>query len=130
VGSYLQDLEKAVKDYPRKHSGDGMTDTAFYAVLSGTAATKIHQAYDDYQATFRRITQRAKTRFEDCDWHGVQADAVERLELYKIIIDQIVTDIETILGENICNRSLWNRMKSDYSYLIAQCTDYDLQETF
>jgi isocitrate dehydrogenase kinase/phosphatase len=107
-----------------------MTNPSFHEALSNTAAIKIRQAYDDYQAAFRQITQRAKTRFEDCDWHGVQADAVERLELYKIQIDQIVSDINTILGEKICDRGLWNMMKSNYSNLIAQCMDYELAETF
>jgi len=98
--------------------------------LVNAAAAKIRQAYDDYQANFRSITKRAKTRFEDCDWHGVNADAVERLELYKLIIDRIVMDIKTILGENLCDRTLWNGMKSKYSQMIAEYTDYELSETF
>ena len=94
------------------------------------AAQSIRQAYDDYQVEFRRITQRAKARFEECDWHGVHSDAVERLELYKKIIDRIVLDVQAALGERSSDRSLWAQMKSEYSRLIASCADFELAETF
>jgi isocitrate dehydrogenase kinase/phosphatase len=94
------------------------------------AAQAIHQAYENYQTDFRHITQRAKTRFEECDWHGVHADARERLELYRKEIERIVTHIKELLGAELFNRDLWAQMKSDYAQRITCCNDYELAETF
>jgi isocitrate dehydrogenase kinase/phosphatase len=105
-------------------------DMALNQIHQIQAAQSIRQAYENYQAEFRRITQRAKTRFEDCDWHGVHADALERLELYKNVIDRIVTHVKELLGEQVPDRNLWALMKNEYSRLIAGCTDYELAETF
>lgn len=94
------------------------------------AAQSIYQSYENYQTGFRQITHRAKTRFENCDWHGVHADALERLELYKKVIDHVVAEAKVLLGERLLDRGLWTEMKSEYSRLIACCTDYELAETF
>jgi isocitrate dehydrogenase kinase/phosphatase len=94
------------------------------------AAQSIRQAYENYQAEFHRITQHAKSRFEDCDWHGMQTDARQRLELYKIEIDRVVADVKALLGGLVFDRSLWTQMRSEYSRLIVHCTDYELAETF
>jgi isocitrate dehydrogenase kinase/phosphatase len=97
---------------------------------AASAAHLILQAYQDYQNSFRQITQRAKSRFENCDWRGVHTDAVERLELYKKVIDRTVVQLKSDLNEQASNRNLWAQMKGEYSSLIARCVDYELAETF
>jgi isocitrate dehydrogenase kinase/phosphatase len=57
--------------------------TSAYDNLSELAAKAIRQAFDSYQGQYAAITQRAKARFENRDWPGIQADAGERLDLYK-----------------------------------------------
>jgi isocitrate dehydrogenase kinase/phosphatase len=94
------------------------------------AAQSIFQAYEDYRTGFRLITKRAKTRFEDCDWHGIHADALERLELYKQAIDGIVATIRQITGLRVTDRHLWAQMKGEYGRLISCCSDNELAETF
>ena len=62
--------------------------------LRGAAA--ILAAFKDYERQFRRITRRAKSRFEHRDWHGMQRDAVERLELYGRVIACIEDEVREI----------------------------------
>ena len=42
------------------------------------SAGLIHEAYLSYQETFQAITRRARFRFDEADWAGVHADALER----------------------------------------------------
>jgi isocitrate dehydrogenase kinase/phosphatase len=98
--------------------------------LAQLAAQAIHQAFLNYQTTFKAITRRAGPRFEACDWRGMQADALERLELYKKIVDQNVAQVQQILGGQLKERTLWSQMRSHYSDLIGCCNDFELAETF
>ena len=98
--------------------------------LAAQATRKIYDAYDDYQHEFKTITRRAKSRFEQRDWRGVQADALERLELYKKIIDRTITETRELLGAGAQDQALWARMKSEYSRRIGGCADFELVETF
>ncbi len=94
----------------------------------GTAA--IWSGFEAYQIEFKAITRRAKTRFEQRDWHGVQGDSVERLDLYKKIVDQIVAEMHAVLASDVKNEAVWVQMKAAYSRLIAGCGDFELAETF
>ena len=94
------------------------------------AAQAIHEAFLGYQESFHTITQRSRERFEACDWHGMQADALERLQLYKKVIDSIVAEVRLSLSQHAKDRWLWSQMKSHYSQHISCCGDYELAETF
>ena len=63
-----------------------MRDVAAKA-LAASCATAIQTAFDAYQAAFKAVTHRAQQRFEQCDWPQMQADAEERLDLYKVHVD-------------------------------------------
>ena len=39
--------------------------------------------YLKYHYQYKRITKRAKIRFEQRDWHGMQEDSRERVSLYR-----------------------------------------------
>jgi isocitrate dehydrogenase kinase/phosphatase len=47
------------------------------------AAAAIHEGFVNYNNNFRRITQRARSRFETRDWSGARNDLSERIELYE-----------------------------------------------
>jgi len=53
-------------------------------------AQTLVDAFADYNAEFRAVTQRARKRFEERDWHGSQRDAVERIDLYRRYVDSAV----------------------------------------
>ncbi len=105
-----------------------MTRRTTYLALRG--AETIQQAFDSYQAKFSAITCRARSRFEKQDWHGAQNDAVERLDLYKSIIGQIVAEVRVILKDAARDKAAWAAMKAFYATLVAGRDDVALAETF
>jgi len=91
--------------------------------LSGAHA--IARAFEEYTRQFKAITRRAKTHFENRDWHGTQIDALERLDLRERVVRQAVGDVSAHL-----DKTLWAQMKSLYSALIAGRDDFELAQTF
>jgi isocitrate dehydrogenase kinase/phosphatase len=98
--------------------------------LPSLASNAIKTAFEAYQAEFMWITGRARGRFESRDWHGAQADARERLELYPRIIQPTLLYLGSLLGQALHDRAIWARMKSHYSGLVAGRPDLELAETF
>ncbi len=98
--------------------------------LAQQGAAAIHAAFDEYQQEFRAITRRATTRFAQLDWHGMQHDAAERLEIYGRVIDQVAAEIRDLLGGSIKDRKLWAVIKARYSSIIAEKSDIEIGETF
>src|SRR3972149_4902951 len=107
-----------------------MTRNAADLPLAQAGAKAIAQAFDDYHSGFKAITRRAKSRFEERDWRGVQRDAVERLDLRERVVNQAVADVRAWLGAETLNKSLWAGVKNCYSTLIAGRDDFELAETF
>ena len=48
--------------------------------LADACATDLRDAFADYNARFRGITQRAKRRFERREWTAARLDAIERTQ--------------------------------------------------
>jgi isocitrate dehydrogenase kinase/phosphatase len=94
------------------------------------AVAAIHAAYEKYERGFEEITQRAQGRFERRDWSGAQADATERLTLYKAHVDAAVADVHDILEDGVMERTVWGAMKSDHARHTAGRPDAELAETF
>jgi isocitrate dehydrogenase kinase/phosphatase len=93
------------------------------------AVASIHEAYDEYARGFQEITGRARQRFEARDWAGAQADASERLTLYKAHLDAAVSDVRDILEDAVMERTVWAAMKSEHA-LRRNRPDAELAETF
>jgi len=98
--------------------------------LPELTAKAIRHAFDLYQTEFESITQRAKERFEQMDWVGIQADAGERLDLYKKVVDETVVEINRMLGGRVNDPELWMRAKVVYADLVAKLDLWELAETF
>jgi isocitrate dehydrogenase kinase/phosphatase len=98
--------------------------------LANLGAQTIHTAFLQYRSQFWEITGRAKGRFEQADWRGARADAGERLDLYRTIIDRVVADIQELLAERRQQKLVWASMKAVYSGLIADHDDWEIAETF
>jgi isocitrate dehydrogenase kinase/phosphatase len=93
------------------------------------AVASIHAAYDKYEKGFEEITRRARSRFEQRDWSGAQADGTERLTLYKTHVDAAVADVHDILEDGVMERTVWAAMKSEHA-LQGDRADSELAETF
>ncbi len=98
--------------------------------LARQGAATIFAAFEDYEREFRTVTRRAKVRFEQRDWHGLQQDALERLDLYQRVIARCVVQIRELLDFSEKDKKLWATMKSAYTELIDCCHDIELAETF
>jgi isocitrate dehydrogenase kinase/phosphatase len=98
--------------------------------LVNRTAHAINQAFGVYQKRYTAITQRAGTRFAQRDWRGMQADARERLELYKNVVDETVAQVKKLLGERDTDTRIWAKTKVAYGALVAKMNLWELAETF
>lgn len=94
------------------------------------AAETIRIGFDQHQRRFREITCRAPSRQERRDWHGMQRDAVERLELHEQQVRHTVRAVEAALGDQLHRKECWAGMKALYSDLMSDRVDAELAETF
>ena len=94
------------------------------------AVSAIHAAYEEYARGFDEITGQARSRFEQRDWAGAQADQTARLELYKTHVDAAVADVRDILSDAVMERTVWAAMKSDHASRVGHRADAELAATF
>ncbi|MBM2854131.1 MAG: aceK [Steroidobacteraceae bacterium] len=87
-------------------------------------------AFARYNAEYRAITRRAPERFENRDWSGVQADVVERLDLYSSIVNQTASELRQRLDARAMDTALWAAIKASYAGQIAGLTDPEFLKTF
>ncbi len=98
--------------------------------LANLAARQIHDGFARYGRRFHDITCQAQQRFETKDWHGQRADTLERLNLYRLIVDRVAITVQDLLGDRQHHKMVWASMKAVYSGLIAEQADWELAETF
>ncbi len=77
------------------------------SALAHETASAIVAAFARYNAEYRAITRRAPERFENRDWNGVQADVVERLDLYSSMVNQTASELRQRLGTRAMDTALW-----------------------
>ena len=88
--------------------------------IGNRAVAAIHAAYERYHGGFEEITRRARERFERRDWRGAQADATERLALYRTHVDGAVADVRDILQDAVMERTLWAAMRARHALRRAR----------
>ncbi len=101
-----------------------------HAELARWGAASVRESFASYQAEFKHITRRARQRFEERDWRGSQADALERLELRPRAIAQAVNELRGVLGAAAADPLLREQMKADYERDLAERPDPELAKTF
>ncbi len=100
-----------------------------HAELARRGAAAVRESFAAYQAEFKLITRRAKHRFETRDWRGMQADALERLELRSRCIAHAVAKLRGVLGA-AADPPLRERLKSDYEACLSDRPDSEIAKTF
>ncbi len=93
-------------------------------------ARAIFRGYLRYNLNFRRITRRARKRFETRDWRGGQRDLVERIELYEKSVTRIMDALRLELGPRFADRALWNAIKVYYGRRIETYPDAEFAKTY
>ena len=107
-----------------------MTRTGSAQVDPAEISALIVNGFINYNDDFRKITRRAKKRFETRDWSSNQSDAVERIELYDISIGRIVTVVEESMADRLHDKSLWTLIKEQYSQQIRDYADAEFFKTY
>jgi len=107
-----------------------MTQRLTNSRLANLEANAIYTACAAFQSQFKAITGRARARFAQRDWHGMKADAAERLDIYRQVVEQTVADIRYALADRLNDAFVWASIKAVYSGLIAECDDWEIAETF
>jgi isocitrate dehydrogenase kinase/phosphatase len=98
--------------------------------LAHQAATAIHQAFLEYESRFTAITRRARLRFENREWRQAQEDAVERLTLYRAVVDDTVAALMALLEAQVRNAFVWREIKAVHARLSQGRLDTELSGTF
>jgi len=98
--------------------------------LTREIASTVANDFTEYNTEFRRITQRARSRFEKRDWKGSQRDAVERIELYNICVSRSAREIKLRLGHLCGNKSLWALTKNCFTEIVEDYNDSRFCKTF
>lgn len=102
----------------------------FEKLIPYDAAHLILGAYIKYYHHYKRITKRAKIRFENRDWHGIQVDARERLTLYRDAVGRTTEEVLTVLGEKANDRVIWREVKDMFLEEILNFNTRNIAETF
>jgi isocitrate dehydrogenase kinase/phosphatase len=98
--------------------------------LAQQAAAAIHRAFLEYEARFTAITRRARLRFEHREWRKAQDDAVERLTLYRSVVDATVAALMELLEAQVRNAFVWREIKAVHARLSQGRLDTELSGTF
>ncbi len=98
--------------------------------LARLGAELIQQGYLDYRQRFLEITRRAHSRFVQRNWHGAHDDAVERLNLYKAVVDRVTQEVWVTLASQSQDKSLWASMKNAFTTWSGCHCDFELAQTF
>lgn len=93
-------------------------------------ATYIYDAFSRYNLYFHTITQRARERFQQRDWHGSQRDAVQRIEIYGHCVEQAITHLRATLGDQATNPNVWAGIKEHFEDITGAFLDAEFTRTF
>ena len=102
----------------------------FEKLIPYDAAFIILDAYVQYHHLFKRITKRAKIRFEHRDWQGIQADARNRITLYRDSVGSTTEKLLDFLGPKAQDENIWRAIKEMYLDEILNFNTRNIAETY
>ncbi|MEM7575588.1 MAG: bifunctional isocitrate dehydrogenase kinase/phosphatase [Bacteroidota bacterium] len=102
----------------------------FLALRHYDTAHAILMGYMDYYYRFKLITKRARIRFEQRDWHGIQADARARINLYREIVGTTTEKVAELLLDTPTDEAFWAQTKASFAEEIAHFDTRNIAETF
>lgn len=108
---------------------DVVITTPNHAVES-VAATRVFDAFRNYNRRFREITRRAARHFETGDRASGRVDAVRRIDLYNKSVAAVIQDLRSLPRECVDSRESWRRIRDLYAVLIEDRPDSEFYKTF
>ena len=103
---------------------------SFPGLLQYDVAHQFLMGYLDYYYRFKIVTKRARIRFAERDWHGIQADSRARITLYKDVVAQTTERINEVLGDSWASPAFWESVKDAYAEDISHFNTRNIAETF
>ena len=94
------------------------------------AARAIFDGFKRYDGNFRRITRRARERFQARDWAGGREDLAERIDLWEKAVCRMCGVLEQSLGPQLRDRDFWAQMKACYRERVLSVRDAAFARTF
>lgn len=94
------------------------------------ASQTIYDGFIHYNKSFRRITRRARIRFERRDWEGHQQDIIARVNLYEKSVRRIALQLRRKLGDRVTDHTLWNGIRFYFGRRLHAVPDADFIKTF
>ncbi len=98
--------------------------------LAGLGAKAVASAWAELADRHLIVTRRARHRFEARDWTGLEADHVERLDLYTRAAGDTAERLRHTLRGRVHEPMVWAGMKAVYAVLVSTRPDTELAETF
>jgi len=102
----------------------------FEKLIPYDAAYIILDAYIKYHHQFKRITKRAKIRFEHRDWPGIQRDARQRISLYRESVGETTEQVVAFLGARAHDPDVWHLIKEMFLSEIFNFNTRNIAETY
>ena len=103
---------------------------ADYKKIVADSSQLIYEGFVKYNHSFSRITDRARKRFEQCDWEGHQSDITARVELYERCVQKCVRELRKSLGPRVQEHALWNGIRDYFGERLEKVPDAGFMKTF
>ncbi|MCO5247331.1 MAG: bifunctional isocitrate dehydrogenase kinase/phosphatase [Chitinophagales bacterium] len=98
--------------------------------LEWNVAKIIHDSWDILINDFLSYTAQGKEKFEQRKFKELFGLAVNRFKLYSIMTQKACQEIEVILGDQLHDTRIWEKIKHYYFHLIQNRYDKPNTETF
>jgi isocitrate dehydrogenase kinase/phosphatase len=98
--------------------------------IAYSVAQVMLEGFDKHYRIFRDVSRRAKRRFEEGDWAGVQDANRERIKFYDLRVNEAVERLEREFPAESLTDSTWQQIKLHYIGLLTNHKQPELAETF
>ncbi|MGB1110030.1 MAG: bifunctional isocitrate dehydrogenase kinase/phosphatase [Gammaproteobacteria bacterium] len=103
---------------------------AFQQTTTGLCAQHIYDGFSRYNKKFKKITTRAKRRFEKRNWDGQMQDIKGRVELYEEWVQRVENELRSVLGEKVNDHQLWVQIRDYFGSRLEGVPDAGFMKTF
>ena len=94
------------------------------------AAQLVYDSFEHYNKQFKRITDRARRRFEQCDWNGQIKDIRERVELYDKWCAKTLRSLRREIGSPLKDPKFWESVRLCFGSRLVDVPDAGFMKTF
>jgi isocitrate dehydrogenase kinase/phosphatase len=93
-------------------------------------AKLVYDGFSQYNRQFKRITDRARRRFEERDWKGQIKDIGERVELYDKWCLKTRQQLKKELRSELNDRELWHQLRDYFGSRLENVPEAGFMKTF